>query len=141
MATLLLSCGRVHVLQDGAYALTVTQVLRDDCALNGQTVLGDGTLVTAGHSVTMAFTLPEARLAGTYRTSVEEMTLDGTVSNYVTVVRGQECLLDFLTLHLDTVTIDATRFRGTMSIAYYAPQADACVCKYWFDFEATRTGS
>lgn len=133
-----LSCGRIHVLEDGSYTLTVTQVLRDDCALNGQTVLGPGTLSTAGDAVGLAFSLPEARLAGTYRTSVEEMTLDGTIANFATLVRGQECLLDFVTLHLDTVTIDSTHFGGTMSITYYAPQADACVCKYWFDFDAAR---
>lgn len=137
---LLLSCGRVHQLEDGAYTLATTEVLRDDCGLERQQLLSVGTLSTAGHAVSLAFEVPEARLMGTYRTSVEEMTLDGTIANFSTVVRGQECLLDFVTLHVDTVTVDAGAFRGTMSVRYYAPQADACVCKYWYNFEAVRSG-
>jgi hypothetical protein len=138
IAWLLLSCGRVHVLEDGSYGFSVRRVLRDDCGLESQITLSPAVLSTAGQRVTLDFSSPEARLAGTYRTSIEEMTLDGTIANSSTVVRGQECLLDFVTLHLDTVTVDAARFRGTMSITYYAPQLDACVCKYWFDFDASR---
>jgi hypothetical protein len=138
LAVVALSCGRVHVLEDGPYALTVTRVLRDDCEFASQTVLGEGDLTTAGDSVTLGFTKPEAKLAGTYRTGVEEMTLDGTIANYATVVRGEECLVDFVTLHLDTVTVDREHFEGTMSISSYSPQHDQCGCKYWFDFEAAR---
>lgn len=138
LAVASLSCGRVHVLEDGTYAFSVTRVLRDECDLEHQTVLGPGTLATAGHSVSLSFTTPEARLAGTYRTSVEEMTLDGTIANYATAVHGQACLLDFVTLHLDTSTLDARRFEGTMSIRYDTAQLDACVCAFWFDFVAIR---
>jgi hypothetical protein len=141
VAVLLSGCGRVHLLEDGQYALTPTQVLRDDCGLASQGLLEQATLVTAGDSVTMRFTAPASQLAGTYRISVEQMTLDGTIANYATVVRGEACLLDFVTLHLDTVTTDATHFTGAMSVTYYAPQADACVCKLWFDFTAARVGA
>lgn len=133
-----LGCGRVHPLNDGDYTFTVTRVIRDDCGLANDPILGVGTLLTTGHQVGLTLTKPEAQLVGTYRKDVEEMVLDGTIANFQTVVRGQECLLDVVTLHLDTVTVDATDFRGTMSITYDARQPDACVCKFWFDFTAAR---
>ena len=75
---------------------------------------------------------------GTYRFSVEEMTLDGTLSNYEAVLRNRTCLLDTVNFHVDTLTTSATSFTGAMSINYEARQPDECVCKYWFKFIATR---
>jgi hypothetical protein len=97
-----------------------------------------GTLVTTGHQVSLELARPEATLLGTYLSNVEEMVLDGTIANYQTVVRDRECLLDVVALHLTTVTVDASNFRGTMSITYDTRTPDECVCKFWFDFTARR---
>lgn len=137
-AVLVLSGCRVHTLDDGPYAFVTTEVLRDDCALDGTGVVGLATLRTEGNLVTLTLAKPELRLVGTYRFSVEEMTLDGTLSNYPAVLRGRECLLDTVNLHVDTVTTSPTGFTGSMSINYEARQPDECVCKYWFKFTATR---
>jgi hypothetical protein len=136
-----LSCScRVHVLEDGAYALTVSEVLRDDCALSSQAMLGQAALSTAGDSASIAFSTPEARLEGTYKSGVEEMTLDGNATNFSTLVGGQVCLVDLVKLHLDTVTVSPDAFRGTMSVTYSTAQHDACVCNYWFALDAVRVG-
>ena len=134
---LLLSACRVHTLEDGPYAFVPTEILRDDCALAGQGVIGAATLRTEGNLVNLTLAKPELRLVGTYRFSVEEMTLDGTLTNFQAVLRGRECLLDTVNFHVDTVTSSPTSFSGSMSINYEARQPDECVCKYWFKFDAT----
>ncbi len=137
-AVLVLSGCRVHTLDDGAYAFLPTEILRDDCALDGTGAIGTATLRTEGNLVTLSLAKPELRLVGTYRFSVEEMTLDGTLTNFEAVLRGRDCLLDTVNLHVDTVTTSASTFSGSMSINYEARQPDECVCKYWFKFDATR---
>ena len=128
---------RIHDLQDGTYAFTPTEILRDDCGL-GQRGVGNALLRTEGHLVTLTFSEPELRLVGTYRFSTEEMTLDGTISNLSTQLRGRECFVDIVNFHVDTVTTSPTTFNGAMSINYEARQPDECVCKYWFKFDAQR---
>lgn len=138
-ALLVLASGcRQHDLLDGDYAITPTEILRDDCGLQRDDPVGLGTLDTDGNLVGMTFAQLGLRLVGTYRFSTEEMTLDGTLSNYSVVLRGAECLVDTVNLHLDTQTTSPTSFNGAMSINYDARQNDACVCKYWFKLDATR---
>ena len=129
---------RIHDLQDGKYALTPTEILRDDCSLAQQGILGTALLRTEGNLVTLTLSQPDLRLVGTYRFSTEEMTLDGTLSNFSTQIRGRECLLDTVNFHVDTFTNGPTTFHGAMSINYEARQPDECVCKYWFKFDAQR---
>lgn len=135
---LLLSGCRVHTLDDGEFELVPTRVLRDDCALNAPGPLTTATLRTVGHQVSLTLADPDLRLMGTYKYNVEEMTLDGTLLNAGKMLRGQQCLLDTVSFHMDTVTTSPGTFSGSMSIDYQTRQADACVCRYWFDFEARR---
>ena len=136
---LLLAGCRVHTLEDGPYTFTLGEVLRDDCGLASTGgVLTTGTLRTEGNLVSLNLAQPNLRLVGTYRFSLEEMTLDGTLSNFQTTLRGQACLLDTVALHLDTTTLSPTAFEGSMSISYEARTPDACVCKFWFKFSAQR---
>lgn len=128
---------RVHELADGDYSFAVTSVLRDECGLAAQTVLGTATLVSTGNVVNLTFTKPDVRLAGIYKDGVEQMVLDGALTNYETTVRGQTCLLDSLGLHTDTVTVDPKAFTGTMALSYDARVPDSCVCKFWFEYRAT----
>jgi hypothetical protein len=133
------SACRVHPLNDGDYAFTVGRVIRDDCNLAAQpNLIGKGTLATQGNQVNLSLTSPTAELVGTYRSNVEQMVLDGTIANFQTVVRSQECLVDVVSLHLDTETVDATHFKGAMSVEYDARTPDTCVCKFWFDFTAAK---
>ncbi len=137
---LMMSGCRVHTLDDGAYDFTLGEILRDDCGLaaTAGAVPPGGTLRTEGNLTNFALTQPELRLIGTYRYSVEELTMDGSLSNYSTVLRGQECLVDTVAFHLDATTVDASSFTGAMSINYEARQPDACTCRFWFKFSAKR---
>lgn len=138
--TLLSGAGcRVHTLDDGPYAFTLGEILRDDCALAaGGGVVTGGTLRTEGHLVSFSLDEPELRLVGTYRSGLEEMTLDGSLSNYSRTLRGRECLVDVVTFHLDTVTTNEGAFTGAMSINYEARQPDECTCRFWFKLDAAR---
>ncbi|MFO0596562.1 MAG: hypothetical protein U0228_14695 [Myxococcaceae bacterium] len=135
LALALVGC-RAHTLDDGPYAVTVDQVLRDDCGLAGTEVIGTATLVTQGHQVALTLAKPDLTMLGTYKYGLEQITLDGSLSNQREVLAGRECLLDLVTLHADTVTTDPTHFTGSMSIAYETKQADACTCRFWFNFKA-----
>lgn len=136
---LLLTSGcRVHPLDDGVYSLVPGEILRDDCGLADAGVLGTATLRTEGNEVSLSLSRPELRLVGIYRYSVEEMTLDGTLTNYSAVLRGRDCLLDTVDFHVDTVTTNASSFTGALSINYNARQPDECACKFWFKFAAQR---
>jgi hypothetical protein len=136
---LLLAAGcRIHELEDGEFTITPTEILRDECGLATQDVLGRATLRTEGNLVTLTLAKPALRLVGTYRFGLEEMTMDGTLSNFSTVLRGRECLLDTVNFHVDTVTTSPRTFSGAMSINYEARQPDECVCRYWFKYDAAR---
>lgn len=133
LALVFLSACRDHVLDDGAYAFTLGEVLRDDCALAaGPQLVTGGTLRSEGNLVAFTLAQPDLRLVGTYLSGVEKMTLDGSISNYSAVLRGRECLLDTVSFHLDTTTLSDTRFEGAMAISYEARQPDECGCRYWF---------
>lgn len=134
----LLSGCRVHTLEDGVYELVPSEILRDDCGLSNEDVLGPATLRTEGNLVTLSLARPGLRLVGTYRFSLEEMTMDGTLSNTPFVLRGRECLLDSVSYHVDTRTSSPTTFSGAMSISYDARSPGECVCQYWFKFDARR---
>jgi hypothetical protein len=138
LVPLLLAGCRLHTLEDGEYGITPTEIIRDDCGLTGQDLLGPATLRTEGNLVTLTLAKPSLRLVGTYRFSTEEMTMDGSISNFSTALRGRECLLDNVQFHVDTSTTSARSFTGQMSISFEARQPDECVCKYWFQFDATR---
>lgn len=135
---LLLGGCRVHTLEDGEYVLVPSEILRDDCGLASEDLLGAATLRTEGNLVTLSLAKPGLRLVGTYRFSLEEMTMDGTLSNTPFMLRGRECLLDNVSYHVDTETSSPTTFSGSMSINYDTRSPDECVCKYWFKFDARR---
>lgn len=139
LGLVLLGGCRVHTLDDGPYTFTLGEILRDDCALaaSGGVVPG-GTLRTEGHLVSLALDEPELRLVGTYRSGLEEMTLDGSLSNSSRTLRGRECLVDNVTFHLDTVTTSQSTFTGAMSVNYEARQPDECTCRFWFKLDAAR---
>lgn len=133
----LLLCGcRLHTLEDGEYVITPGEIIRDECGLAGTDLLGPVALRTEGNLVYLTLSKPSLRLVGTYRFNTEEMTMDGSISNFSTVLRGRECLLDNVQIHVDTNTESTSTFSGEMSISFEARSPDACVCKFWFRFNA-----
>jgi hypothetical protein len=141
LALALLAGCRTHPLEDGTFTFAETgSPLRDDCGLAGQGVLGEGTLDTTGHLVTMALTRPPGTLSGTYRYNLEELLLDGQFVSYTTPVRGVDCLVQTAALHLETTTEDAAHFTGLGQLTYTSTRPEVCSCQYWFTFRATRVG-
>ena len=132
---------RIHTLQDGAYDFTLTEVLRDDCGLStNPAVFTRGTLATAGHVVHLDYQYLTMQLVGTYRYGLEEMTMDATLGNVRTKLRGQDCQVDSVTVALDSVTQSSTRFTGSMSFSFQTRTSDACTCRLFFKYDATRAG-
>jgi hypothetical protein len=136
---LLAACGRSHTLADSTYTFTETGVLRDDCGLAGQGVLGSGALITTGDLANLTLSKPAGKLVGLYRYALEEMVLDGTFTNQQALVRGQTCLIDTVSIHLTTTTVDAAHFTGTVAIDYDTSlQPETCTCRFWFTVSGAR---
>src|SRR5258708_36002101 len=115
----LLSCGRVHPQREGAYALFVTEILRDGCNL--QSTLGmtfEGTLYLAGNIAW--FQLDDAlfgmQLRGNFKENIEQFHLDGSVSNMLTPLRAATCLLDETFIHLAAITDAAHNFHDAIRL-------------------------
>ena len=131
------SC-RTHLLVDQTYDFTLKEVLRDDCGLaTTPGVFSSGTLFTTGNQVRMTYGYQNLEMVGIYLVGEDQMSLDGSTGNVMTMVRGQECLLDTVTLHLETTNHTADSFDGEMSIALDARlNPEVCVCKLWVRYEA-----
>lgn len=141
LVSLLLSGCRVHTLQDGVYELRSTEVLRDDCGLATQPgVFTRGTLLTAGHNVRFNYGYLNTELAGTYRYGLEEMTMDASLGNVRTTLRGTDCQVDVVTVALDSITRNASSFTGTLSYTFQSRTADACTCRLFVRYDANRVG-
>jgi hypothetical protein len=134
-----LAACRIHPLEDGTFTFAETGApLRDDCGLQGQGVLGTGSLTTNGHLLRLELERPPGTLTGTYRYNLEEMVLDGAVANYSTSVRGVPCLVENVLLHTETSPEDATHFTGTFQLTYDSRRPETCSCQYWFTYRASR---
>jgi hypothetical protein len=141
LALLLIGGCRLHTLEDGAYSVARSEILRDDCGLSNQPdVFGRATLLKAGHGVRLDYSYLNAQLTGTYRYGLEEFTADGTVGNARLTLRGQDCQVDFVQLGLDAVTQTAQRFTGTLTINAQSRAADACTCRFIARYDASRAG-
>jgi hypothetical protein len=139
LAVLSLAGCRVHTLQDGAYDFTLVETLRDDCGLASQPgVFTRGTLITAGHMVRLQYGYLGAEFTGTYRYGLEEMTMDATLANVRTTLRGQDCQVDSVAVALDSSTVNAGRFTGTLNFTFQTRTSDACTCRFYARYEATR---
>lgn len=132
-------CGRQHTLVDGQYVFTLDENLRDDCMLaNAPGYISKGRLVTTGDVVRFDYELFAIQLFGNYLSDTERMELDGNASNISTRVNQTDCLVDFATMHLETVTRAPNVFTGSGSIKLDARRPPECVCDFWFKFTATR---
>lgn len=145
VSALVLTGCRVHLLDDGTYDFTTTEVLRDDCGVAGTlTLLDRGTLTTTGNLVKFAFTSDKPDLQGAYKSApwmssdAEQLIMDGVIANYRVNLRGKDCLLDSLSLHMQGQALDATRFEGTASLTFESQTFPECNCKYWYAFTAAR---
>ncbi len=141
LAAASLSCGREHDQAEGLYAFTAVDVLRDDCGhLSGSKDLARGDVVIAGDVVLIRMHegLYDARMSGEYLSGVEQFSIDGTVGNLTEPIRGEDCFLDQVSVHLDAATDRPDEFHGTVRIRYLATERDVCTCEVWTTYRAVR---
>ena len=135
-------CGRTHTLTDGRYELSLTEVVRDDCALVNQSgVVSGGTLRTTGNVVRFDYDLFDIQMNGNYASSEERMSLDGSAANVQLTVSANDCLLDLVTLHLEASSASPTQFTGSLAYSLENERKNACVCDLWILYQANLTAA
>jgi len=135
----LASCGRDHPQQEGSYALSATEFLRDECNL--QSTLGsrwEGTLSLAGNVAWFQLDdiLFGTQLVGKYKENIEQFHLDGSVANIAAPVQGVSCLVDEVAIHLEAITDNANTFHGSIRMRYVTLLNSQCVCELWANYRA-----
>jgi hypothetical protein len=131
------ACGNTHPLQDGSYAFTRGEVVRDDCGeASRPELMSGGALERHGHEVRFDTGFFNVKLVGQFLSLTERFHLDGSAANVVAQVEGRECLLDLVVLTMDAETIDPTSFSGTLSAQYQAERPVDCDCETWVRFSA-----
>lgn len=136
---------RSHLLEDGDYAFTTVEVLRDDCgAAESAPLLQQGRLTTTGDLVQLAFGDARPVLQGTWDTEPlwaeggEALVMDGSLANVEVSLGGRACRVDWVTLHLvGQVGVDGS-FGGSVSATFDSRGAPECNCAWWWRFSAER---
>lgn len=137
----LAGCGRVHTLQEGLYDLHLDEAIRDDCGLlDVDPSLGSASLSISGDFVQMRYSRYQTELAGEYLLREEEFTADGSAANVTAVARGDQCLVDLITVHFDAKTDCKVQYSGTLRITYQTPTDSACACQLWVRYHAIARG-
>jgi hypothetical protein len=70
----------------------------------------------------------------------DAFSLDGSVTNASTPVRGRTCVLDLAAMHLEATTQCATGFDGVLSVRYEPKPEDGteCACQLWVSYHAVQ---
>lgn len=135
-------CGRVHTLQEGTYDLHLDDVIRDDCGLmQVDPELGSAALTVSGDFVQMSYSRYQIELSGEYLLREEEFTADGSAANVSAEARGQQCLVDLITVHFDAKADCKVQYSGTLRITYQTPTNSECACQLWVSYHATAKGA
>lgn len=130
LIALVLGCA--HPQEQGAYAITAEEIVRDDCGLLASPEdLWDGELIIDGEVVRMRYDLYGTELRGRYQQVSESFYLDGTASMVSAQVAGAECLFDVVNIHLEGTVVngDPGAFTGLIRVDHDSRQRDACRCQ------------
>lgn len=135
-------CGRVHTLQEGTYDLHLDEAIRDDCGLlDVDPDLGSATITVSGDFVQMRYSRYQIELSGEYLLREEEFTADGSAANVSAEARGEQCLVDLVTVHFDAKTDCKVQYSGTLRITYQTPTRSECACQLWVRYHAIERGA
>ena len=142
------ACTNAYPQQEGEYLFTATEEILDDCdLLTSPEALWDAQVLIAGETLRMDFGLFEqgdaggTELLGFFLGVDDRFTADGSVANVATQARGQACLLDTATVHLDGRTDCPTQFSGTLRVRYESRRSAACNCELWVRYTARQPQS
>jgi hypothetical protein len=132
-------CLMGHTQREGSYDFIANETVIDDCGLlPDPKAMWDGELLISGDVIRMVYDAFDTRMVGTYLEATERFSADGSASNVTAPVRGKECLLDFVTLHLDASTQSPTRFSGSFQMTYEQDNDPSCVCTLLVRYTAVR---
>jgi hypothetical protein len=138
-------CAPLDTQNDGPYAFTAVDVLRDDCGLLASNeALWDGELRTSGDVLYMRYGLMEdMNLVGFFLggTGGKGFMLDGSVSNALVAARRPEpCVVDQVTVHLEGQMLSSTEFEGVLRVRYEPRPQDVagCSCELWVTYRAVQ---
>ena len=140
LAVLSLACNGVrgHDQQEGVYQLTVASVLRDDCGwLAGTDQLFSVELVLAGDTVQLKHGMYDMLMRGQFLSKEESFRADGSATRFYETIRGAQCLVDVLSVHVDAQAESPTSFTGTATL-YFQAETDACTCRVWTTYRAVK---
>ncbi|MCE9666761.1 hypothetical protein LY474_02950 [Myxococcus stipitatus] len=129
--------------QDGGdYVFTPVEVFRDECGLyEANKDAFTGTLQVTGRVVRLDFGLLDLQLIGYFLAEGDDFSLDGTIINAAADVRGESCLLDEVSIHMDATTQCQTHFDGVLRVRYATELRPAeCGCELWMRYEAVKGG-
>lgn len=89
----------------------------------------------------MSFGLLDMQMVGSFLGGEDRFSVDGNVANVTAVNHGNECLLDFVTAHVEGVTLCPTEFEGTLRLRYETRHPDRCGCELWTRYRAVQDPS
>lgn len=133
--------GCAHDQEDGDYVLTAEEIIRDTCQiLEPSPSLWSGTLKIDGEIVRLKYALFDTELRGQFREVTDSFYLDGSAANVTQTVRGEQCLFDLVTIHIDGNTDPANprAFTGSIRIDYQSRRRDPCNCELSARFRAVK---
>ena len=137
-----LGCSRANLQNEGRYAFTAEDVLRDDCGLlSSPESLWDGALTINGDVVRMESDWRGLQLIGSVLPGGvdddDAFALDGSESNASLSVNGHACLVDQVWMHLEGTTQCARRFDGVLRLRI-EPRVEQpeCACQVWVTYRA-----
>ncbi len=133
------ACFLEHTQAEGAYTFTIDRVLKDECGLaSDPTVSRGASLQVAGEVVRLDYSYFNVQMVGAYLSGAERFYADGSAGNVDVQVKGQECLVDLVAIHLDATTQTRENFSGNLSVKLEPRVASRCACELWLTYSAHR---
>jgi hypothetical protein len=138
LVLLVAACGRP--LEEGDYAFTVQQVVRDSCGLAGLPAVSSGaSFKNSGRQVIFVLPVGTTPLYGWYRYGADTFYAEGTAPNLTLQAGGTSCFIEATRLALDGSVQGPTTFIGSLSLQGDPQQQPACACTLEYTFSAERT--
>jgi hypothetical protein len=132
--------GRSHAQEEGAYALAVDKLIRDDCQLaTNPELLREAKLFANGNTVRIDYSLFDTKLVGSFLSDSEQFVVDGSQANLNARIAGKDCLLDLVTVHMDGEAPRdgaSNRFIGQLSVKLEKRPSSPCDCQLWMAYTA-----
>ena len=140
--TLVLGACARRAPEQGHYAFTATEVLRDDCGLlPSPAALWDGKIIISGEVVKMRYQIfDEMELDGRFQEVSDAFYVDGSRGGVATNVNGIPCDIDFVKVHIEGQAAEdsLSAMTGSVDVQYDSVSDTRCRCRLQTGFRAER---